>query len=51
MSLRDDDDDLEAGEREPLAGGHNDAEHPNSRYVSQRRSCAAGGPYLDGLGR
>jgi hypothetical protein len=31
MSRRDDDDDLEVGEREPLAGGYNDAEHPNSR--------------------
>lgn len=35
MSQRDDDDDLEVGEREPLAGGYNDAEHPNTKYVSQ----------------
>jgi len=31
MSLRDDDDDLEVGEREPLAGGHNGAEPPNPK--------------------
>jgi hypothetical protein len=35
MSLRDDDDDLEVGEREPLAGGHDGAEHPNPKCVSQ----------------
>ncbi|KAI9460552.1 hypothetical protein BJY52DRAFT_1203775 [Lactarius psammicola] len=31
MSQRDDDDDLEVGEREPLAGGHNGVEPPNSK--------------------
>ncbi|KAH9044517.1 hypothetical protein EDB85DRAFT_2105441 [Lactarius pseudohatsudake] len=31
MSRRDDDDDLEVGEREPLAGGHNGVEPPNPK--------------------
>ena len=44
MSQRDDDDDLEVGEREPLAGGHNDSEHPNTKYVSRQCDCAPGQP-------
>ncbi|KAI0296236.1 hypothetical protein BC826DRAFT_1091196 [Russula brevipes] len=31
MSQRGDDDDIEAGEREPLAGGHDDSESPHPR--------------------
>ena len=51
MSLRDDDDDLEVGEREPLAGGHDSAEPPNPKCVSQQRGCAAGRPCLNDMGR
>ena len=44
MSRRDGDDDQEVSEREPLAGGYNDAEPPTPKCVSQRRDCAAGRP-------
>ena len=34
MSRRHDDDDIEAGEREPLAGSHDDPPSPHPRYVT-----------------